>query len=200
MTLTTQKLTFEEYLKYNDGTDTTYELVRGELVPMSLGTGKHGRIIKLLERVLETEITRSSRPLVSLALLVGVRSPRGGNLHTSRIPDVVVIPELQWQSLQNREAVIDLGEPPPLLVVEVVSPSTRTTDYRSKVSEYDVLNIPEYWIVDPQEEKITIFTLITVELDETCFGEPEIFTGEMKLRSTTFPDLELTPAQVFQIN
>ena len=72
MTLTTQKLTFEEYLKYNDGTDTTYELVKGELVPMSLGTGKHGRIIKLLERVFETEITRSSRPLVSLALLIGV--------------------------------------------------------------------------------------------------------------------------------
>ncbi len=197
MTLTTQKLTFEEYLKYNDGTDTTYELVRGELIPMSLGTGKHGRIIKLLERVFETEITRSSRPLVSLALLVGVRSPRGGKLHTSRIPDVVVIPELQWQSLQNREAVIDLGEPPPLLVVEVVSPSTRATDYRSKVSEYDVLNVPEYWIVDPQEEKITIFTLTTIELDEVSYGEPGIFSGEMQLRSTTFPTLELTPTQLF---
>ncbi len=197
MTLTTQKLTFEEYLKYNDGTDTTYELVRGELIPMSLGTGKHGRIIKLLERVFETEITRSSRPLVSLALLVGVRSPRGGKLHTSRIPDVVVIPELQWQGLQNREAVIDLGEPPPLLVVEVVSPSTRATDYRSKVSEYDVLNVPEYWIVDPQEEKITIFTLTTIELDEVSYGEPGIFSGEMQLRSTTFPNLELTATQLF---
>jgi len=195
MTLTTQKLTFEEYLKYSDRTDTRYELVKGELVPMSLGTGRHGKIIKLLERILETEITRSNRPLVSLALLVGVRSPRGGSLHTSRIPDVVVIPEPQWQSLQNREAVIDLGEPPPLLVVEVVSPSTRTTDYRSKVTEYDVLNIPEYWIIDPQEERITIFTLAT--LPEEGFQEPEVFTGEMGLRSIIFPNLELTPAQVF---
>ena len=195
MTLATQKFTFEEYLKYNDDTDTRYELVKGELVPMSLGTGRHGKIIKLLERILETEITRSNRPLVSLALLVGVRSPRGGSLHTSRIPDVVVIPEPQWQSLQNREAVIDLGEPPPLLVVEVVSPSTRTTDYRSKVTEYDVLNIPEYWIIDPQEERITIFTLAT--LPEEGFQEPEVFTGEMGLRSIIFPNLELTPAQVF---
>lgn len=197
MTLTTQKLTFEEYLKYNDGTDTTYELVKGELVPMSLGTGKHGELADSLNFIFRQEIKQQNLNWVSKQMIIGVRSPRGGKLHTSRIPDVVVIPELQWQSLQSREAVIDMGEPPPLLVVEVVSPSTHTTDYRSKVSEYDVLNIPEYWIVDPQEEKITIFTLITVELDEVSYGEPEIFTDEMGLRSTTFPHLELTPAQIF---
>lgn len=197
MTLTTQKLTFEEYLKYNDGTDTPYELVRGELVPMSLGTGKHGELADAINFIFRQEIKKQGLSWVSKQMIIGVRSPRGVNLHTSRIPDVVVIPEIQWQNLQNREAVIDLGEPPPLLVVEVVSPSTRVTDYRSKVSEYDVLNIPEYWIVDSQEEKITIFTLITVELDEVSYGEPEIFTGEMKLRSSNFPNLELTPNQVF---
>ncbi len=50
MTSTTQKLTFETYLAYDDGTDTQYELVDGELVPMSLGTGKHGNIIRFLIR------------------------------------------------------------------------------------------------------------------------------------------------------
>jgi Uma2 family endonuclease len=48
MTITTQKLTFEQYLSYNDSTDTRYELVDGELVAMSLGTGKHGDITELL--------------------------------------------------------------------------------------------------------------------------------------------------------
>jgi Uma2 family endonuclease len=37
----------------------------------------------------------------------------------------------------------------PLLVVEVVSPSTIAVDYRAKHSEYAVLDIAEYWIVDP---------------------------------------------------
>ena len=51
MTVTTKKLTFAEYLKYDDGTDIRYELVNGELVPMSLGTGKHGGSLQsLLER------------------------------------------------------------------------------------------------------------------------------------------------------
>jgi Uma2 family endonuclease len=34
MTVATQKLTFAEYLQYDDGTDTTYELVDGDLIPM----------------------------------------------------------------------------------------------------------------------------------------------------------------------
>jgi len=195
MTLTTQKLTFKEYLEYSDRTDTRYELVKGELVPMSLGTGKHGELADVLNFIFRQEIKNQNLNWVSKQMIIGVRSPRGGSLHTSRIPDVVVIPESQWQSLQNREAVIDLGEPAPLLVVEVVSPSTRATDYRLKVSEYDVLNIPEYWIVDPQEEKVTIFTLAT--LPDEGFQEPEVFTGEMKLRSSTFPNLDLTITQLF---
>jgi Uma2 family endonuclease len=44
MTIAAQKLTFEEYLAYDDGTDTRYELVDGELVPLNLGTGRHGGI------------------------------------------------------------------------------------------------------------------------------------------------------------
>ena len=36
MALTTQRLTLDDYLNYDDGTDITYELVNGELVPMTL--------------------------------------------------------------------------------------------------------------------------------------------------------------------
>jgi Uma2 family endonuclease len=32
---TTKKITFEAYLNYDDGTNTRYELVRGELVAMT---------------------------------------------------------------------------------------------------------------------------------------------------------------------
>ncbi|MEH2047461.1 hypothetical protein [Nostoc sp.] len=42
MAITTPKLAFEEYLKYDDGTDTRYKLVKGKLIPMSLESGQHG--------------------------------------------------------------------------------------------------------------------------------------------------------------
>jgi Uma2 family endonuclease len=92
--------------------------------------------------------------------------------------------------MQEREAVIELNEPPPLLVVEVVSESTRSADYRAKYSEYSVLEIPEYWIVDPLESKITICQLNEGRYDEM------VLTGEMAIASTTFPELKLSVDRV----
>jgi Uma2 family endonuclease len=190
MTIATQKLTFEEYLAYNDGTDTRYELVDGELVPMSLGTGRHGAIIRFVVRQFEDTLTRSGQPWVPLPALVGVRSPRGRNWDTSRIPDVTVLAAAQWEAMSDREAVINLNEPPPILVVEVVSPSTKTDDYRSKRSEYGLLEISEYWIVDPLEEKITLCIL------EHQFYDFTEFRGDDLIQSPIFPDLNLTTAQI----
>lgn len=193
MTVAIQKFTFEEYLKYDDSTDTRYELVQGELLPMSLATGKHGAIIRFLERKFESEIEKLEQPWISLSLLVGIRSPRGGRWDTCRIPDVTVISIEQWEAMQEREAVIELDEPPPLLVLEVVSESTKSADYRAKYSEYSVLEIPEYWIVDPLEGKITICQLNEGRYDEM------VLTGKMAIASPTFPELELSVAQVLAV-
>jgi Uma2 family endonuclease len=190
MTTTTQKLTFEEYLAYDDGTDTRYELVDGELVPMSLGTGRHGGIVEFLNDQFRDQIKHRELPWTSKQMTVGIRSPRGRNWDTSRIPDVTVLTIDQWEAMSDREAMINLNEPPPILVVEVVSPSTRTDDYRSKRAEYGLLEISEYWIVDPLEEKITLCILEHQLYDSTEFQ------GNDLIYSTTFPALNLTAAQI----
>jgi len=38
----------------------------------------------------------------------------------------------------------------PALAVEVISPSTRRRDLRTKASSYRTHNVPEYWAVDPE--------------------------------------------------
>lgn len=122
---TKSRVTFADYLTYFDGSDTKYELVDGELVAMSLATGKHGGITKFLERDLDGEIERTGLPWIALQGIVGVRCPRGIGLDTVRIPDVVVMQRDDWQALQEREAVIDFDLSAPLLVIEVISPSTK---------------------------------------------------------------------------
>lgn len=190
MTLTTQKLTFQQYLTYSDGTDTRYELVNGELVAMGLGTGQHGEIIDFLYRQIDTEIGRTRRDWIVRPVAIGIRSPRAGQWETSRIPDLTVILASQWRDLRKREAVIELNESPPILVIEVVSESTKTTDYRAKRVEYNVLSIPEYWVVDPLASKVTIFTLV-----EELYESAE-FTGNQTLVSSIFPELQLTVEQI----
>ncbi len=79
---------------------------------------------------------------------------------------------------------------PPTLVVEVVSPKQETRDYRYKRSEYAARQIPEYWIVDPILNKVTILELI-----EGLYEE-QVYTGEQKILSPQFSQLTLTAEQV----
>jgi Uma2 family endonuclease len=192
MTTATQRFTLEDYLAYNDGCDRRYELVNGELRPMSLGTGQHGSIMKRLERIFDQEVERIQQPWTALAGLVGLQSPRSERWDTVRIPDLSVLTIEQWATLQTREAVIRLNEPPPLLVVEVVSESTKSTDYRAKRAEYSVLDVPEYWIVDPLTAKVTICRLL-----EGWYEAAE-YESNQAVQSITFPALALTAEKILR--
>ncbi|MGF1480051.1 MAG: Uma2 family endonuclease [Cyanophyceae cyanobacterium] len=137
-------------------------------------------------------IKRLGRDWATKQMVIGIQSPRGDRWDTVRIPDVVVLPLDQWRELQNREAVIRLGEPPPLLIVEVVSESTRGVDYRAKRAEYSVLDIPEYWIIDSLSEQVTLLTLT-----EGWYDAQE-FTGSDVVRSPTFPDLAQSVEEILK--
>ncbi|MEL7224276.1 MAG: Uma2 family endonuclease [Cyanobacteria bacterium P01_D01_bin.36] len=190
MTVTTRKFTLEEYLAYDDGTDTRYELVNGELIPMSVGTGIHAFIVKFLVAQIEAALSDYEEAYEAFPSSIGVQSPRGGRFNTSRIPDVTVLPFEQAKQLIAKEAVIRLDEAPPLLVVEVVSPSTKTEDYKAKWTEYSVLNIPEYWIVDPLKGLVTICVL------EDGMYTSHQFEKLQQIQSPFLTGFRLTAAQV----
>ncbi|WP_457503647.1 Uma2 family endonuclease [Thermostichus sp. MS-CIW-25] len=187
---TTARLRLAEYLQYSDGSDTRYELVAGELVPMALPTGRHVQIQNFLSRVFEAEIARQQLPWTVIQGGLGIQSPRGNRWATVRIPDVVVLPLEQWQEMGSREALIRLEDPPPLLVVEVVSESSRAADYRAKRAEYCVLGIGEYWIVDPLEEKVSLLLL-----HEGWYDVLEL-QGSERLPSKVFVGLELQAGEI----
>ncbi len=82
-------------------------------------------------------------------------------------------------------------ESPPLLVVEVVSPDSIKWDYHYKRSEYAAVEVPEYWIVDPLKEKISVLWL------EEGFYEETVFTGDQQIVSRTFPEMAIAVNRVF---
>jgi Uma2 family endonuclease len=191
MTLTQAKLTLSEYLAYEDGTDSRYELVNGILQPMAQPSGRHGAIAEFLNDQFRAEIRRLGRDWVAKQGLIGVEIPRLGDAATVRIPDVSVVTLAQWQSLYSREAV--LTDSAPLLVVEVVSKSSLSDDYRRKRVEYNTVEIPEYWIVDAITDPcITVFTLV-----EGLY-EAEVLRGSDRISSRLFTELELTVEKVLE--
>ncbi|MBN3940134.1 Uma2 family endonuclease [Nostoc sp. NMS9] len=174
-------LTLEEYFKYDDGTDSQYELVAGELVAMPPESPKNVQIsLFLLVNFLKfVPVNRLSNKVEIVV---------AGSRATTRIPDLVVLTDELATALEGAtRSTITLDMPPPALVVEVVSPgkANEDRDYRYKRSEYAARGIAEYWIVDPQINVVTVLILVDGFYEETRF------TGNSAIASTIFPELQL---------
>ena len=185
VTTNSTKITFAEYLKYDDGTDNRYELVDGELVVMNPPAKRHFNIIRFLVRLFESEISRLGLD-IEVFSGIGVRT----GLNSSRIPDVSLVDGEQWRNLpSDATAVISSGV---ILTVEVVSSGAKQIerDYKDKVTEYENSGIGEYWIVDPISLKITVLVLEKEGYHKT------VFTGDDVIASAVFPQLEVTAAGI----
>jgi len=191
MVAVSSKLTLAEYLAYADGTDTRYELVQGELVAMAQPTGIHGGICEFINDAFRSEIQRLQLPLISKQELIAVQTTYISSKITCRIPDVTVITLEQWEGIKFCEAV--LKETVPLLVVEVVSDSSRNIDNRKKRIEYNAIEIPEYWIIDFSDRKVSVLVL------KNDLYEEIVYRDQDEIQSQLFPELKLIPKEIFAI-
>lgn len=120
----------------------TYELIRGELFVTPPPTDNHETIAARLTRILD--------PYVAVHGLGYVFRPRA----VIRQRGSQVEPDLMVRQPQaNRNARWEEA-PLPVLVVEILSPYTRLRDHEQKRRFYLDLGVPEYWIVDAEDEAI----------------------------------------------
>lgn len=182
----TKFLTIEDYLNYDDGTDRRYELVNGEVVEMPTESPRNLSIGKYLLFELAKYCPIS---LLSQGIEIEVQ----GRKAKCRIPDLLLHSEASQAALSGASrAVLLLYMPPPDLVIEVVSSGTesRDRDYRHKRTEYAAREIPEYWIIDPEFEQITLCLWVNGQYDD------KIYQGDTVIQSTIVPSFNLSVAQI----
>lgn len=183
----TLAMTLEEYLNYDDGTDTRYELVNGELIVVPPESELNRRIAMFLVAYLLQRGIPSYRLSMKTEIVVS------GARATTRFPDVMVLSEELAIALEGAKRSTIMPEmPPPLLVVEVVSPDQANRDYRYKRSEYAVRGIAEYWIVDPAQQRVTVLEWVEGLYEET------VYTGDQPISSLWLGNLELSPVRFFK--
>ena len=78
------------------------------------------------------------------------------------IPDLMVICNDTFEG--NRY------EKPPLIVIEIISPSSASIDYMTKRHKYEQLGVQEYWIVSPEEQCISVISFTTGQQERYCEG------------------------------
>ena len=96
-------------------------------------------------------------------------------------PDLVVV---RAEDIRGKD--FDL---PPLLAVEVLSPSNRGYDLVDKREHYERAGIPSYWVVDPERAELIAWELREgnyVEVARVSGQEP--FEAELPFPVTIVPD------------
>jgi len=194
----TQPMTLEDYLNYDDGTDTRYELEDGELLVMLPESDLNRRIASFLFAY----FLRLGIPYYRLS--IGTEIAVSDARATVRKPDLMVLSEELVQAMEGASrSTVMLDMPPPQLIIEVVSPGKKNEDrdYRYKRSQYQARGIREYWIINPMRRQITVLTLVEGLYEEVVLeGERAIDSpllqewGQASEHATS-----LTAAQVLQI-
>ncbi|MFN3927668.1 MAG: Uma2 family endonuclease [Pseudanabaenaceae cyanobacterium] len=181
MTVAHPKMTLEEFLQFEDGTEYRYELENGELIQMAAESEINMRIVMLLVA------TFLQMGIPFYRLRIGSEIMVNSQMVGVRVPDLVVFSEELAEALKGASrSLITFDLPAPMLIVEVVSPNQEKRDYHYKRSEYSARGIPEYWIIDPMQGKVPI-----LEWVEGMYKE-RVFAGEERLVSPQLGNLSLT--------
>ena len=186
--------TIDEYLDYDDGTDTRYELVDGELIEMPSESDLNVLISIFLTVMFSQQIPYY---LIRRGTEIFVSS----RTVSSRYPDLMVLSEEGQSALEGaKRSAVTINMPAPALVIEVVSPGepgdkrNYDRDYVDKPKEYAARGIPEFWQVDPDKGRKVV---IVLTLKDGAYQSRE-FRGSDRVVSPTFPNLQLSAEQILR--
>lgn len=150
--------TVEQYLLLTNSTNQLIEFTDGELEGLDMPSDEHQAVLEFLFLALRAFVMRIGGKARFAPLRLQVRSTK------FREPDVLLLLDANDPRRQN---AYWLGAD---LVVEIVSPDDPERDTVVKRADYAEARIPEYWIVNPIDETISVLTL-----EEDIYIEHGIF-------------------------
>lgn len=176
------RITLSEYWQVVEALDGLWELADGELYEMPPPNMDHQGLIGYLYFILRAHLDGATPRLGYAWLGVGV----------ALSDTMMLIPDLVFVSSQ-REDVIQPNyvDGVPDLVVEVLS-TNRQHDLTLKRGWYASAGIPEYWILDPANDTLTI-----LELSGSEYVERSVLSRGDTLTTLTIPGFELALARLF---
>jgi Uma2 family endonuclease len=154
-----------------------YELMDGVLVVSPRPGNPHQEVAAELLGLLRSRCPAGLRALPEPAVRIAP--------DTELDPDLVVIRREQINEPKCTE--------PPLLVVEIRSPSTALIDLNRKKAAYERFGVESYWVVvpDPAEPELVVF-----ELNDGRYQEAANVRGEERFAAARPFKVEVVPAQL----
>jgi Uma2 family endonuclease len=177
------RLTYPELrLMPDDGK--RYELIDGEVFVTPSPSEKHQRVLVKLLVSIYNHVDARNLGRVYIAPFEVVFGEK-----TALQPDLLFVSTGRL-GIVGPEYV--LGAPD--LVVEVLSPYRQSYDRVTKLEQYALHGVTEYWVVDPIAESVEINTLAG-----SRYELKDAFAGEEILQSTLLPGWEIPAGNLFSL-
>ena len=168
-----------QYLRLTDACNHPIEFTDGQLELQPMPTDRHQSILKFLFRAL-LFVEDIGGVVHFAALRLRVRQGK------FREPDLLLL--LDANDPRRRDDYWQGAD----LVLEVVSPDNPARDLVEKRADYAEADIPEYWIVNPVDETLTVLSLVNGQ-----YTERGVFRRGQQAHSLCLPDFSVAVAAVF---
>ena len=177
--------TYWDYLKWQF--EERVELIRGKIFKMSPAPNvSHQVVIGNLFYVVRKVFENHACQVFVAPFDVRLPVPNALKDTTVVQPDICIICNLE--KIADGKACNGA----PDLVVEILSPGNSKHDMKTKFELYEASGVKEYWIVQPAERIVLLYTLI----DGKYIGLRPYSEG-MMLESQLFPELKIEVSDIF---
>ena len=142
------QMSYAEYLKFEEASETKHEYVNGEVYAMAGGSLEHARLASELIFLLREKFGPDGCRVFGSDLRLRVEATK-----RSAYPDVTIVCDDPETSALDRAAVTN-----PTVLIEVLSPSTESTDRIEKWAHYRrIPSLQAYVLVSQTEQRIEAY-------------------------------------------
>jgi prevent-host-death family protein len=182
-----KKVSYEEFMEIYEKSDLRMEYINGEIVLLSSPSTFHQDISGNLYMLLRTYL--NGKPCKVFYSPFDVHFFKKGFKDPDVMqPDLLIACDLE-QTVNEKGRYMGT----PTLVVEVLSPSTRSKDMVDKLNTYMLSGVKEFWVVEPVEKTVMVYGFKDLEVDQLI-----VYRYDEVLRSYWFEGLEFSTKEVFK--
>jgi len=179
--------TYADYLTWQ--LQERIELIKGKLFKMSPApSNTHQKIATALSGIIWQFFRKSSCEVRSAPFDVRLNRRKLDDQTSKTVvqPDLCVICDAEKLDERGCNGVPDL-------IVEILSPGNSKKEMSDKFEVYEENGVREYWLVNPSEKNVIIYTLN----EESVFIGRKPFIEDDVLSSYIFPELRIDLAEIF---
>lgn len=152
------RMTADEFLQIDDEAN-FYELIDGVVVVSPSPSPKHQLALMEISRQLANHCAESGVGRVFPETDVHLGQSTDGK-------DIVYRPEMAFVTKNALKEIGDRLVGAPAIVVEVISRGSRRIDTDTKLKDYERFGVGEYWLVDPENDRLIFYRLIDGKFED----------------------------------